>query len=50
MLRSLTSFYFSNGKLSASVCINRPVRGPRMMRCGYPGREIVWNTCWLVCG
>ena len=18
--------------------------------CGYPGREIVWNTCWLVCG
>ena len=18
--------------------------------CGYPGCEIVWNTCWLVCG
>ena len=52
MLRSLTSFFFSNGKLLASACINRPVRGPRMMRksCGYPGREIVWNTCWLVCG
>ena len=41
MLRSLTSFFFLTENYS--ICINRPVRGPRMMPkvcfkgCGYPG-------------
>ena len=38
------------------TCINRPVREAHawcakvcFKGCGYPDREFVWNTCWLVC-
>ena len=57
MLRSLTSFFYfltENYRLvlvlialweahawCAKVCFKA---------CGNPGREIVWNMCWLVCG
>ena len=56
MLRSLTSlFFFLTEKTILLVltalweahawCAKVCFKG-----CNYPGREIVWNTCWLVCG
>ena len=50
ILRSLTGFFTIVLVLIALWEVHAWCAKVCFKGCGYPGREIVWNTCWLVCG